>query len=115
MPNSEAAHNQTMKEDEYDRAIYSLIMDLSVVALRGDRESAVFEYQARLDGIMSQFEGDETLGRFRYALYEAQAYIYRVQGDDARADQYIEVAKRVLKGPTEHERMFAIQEQAARQ
>jgi hypothetical protein len=73
----------------YKNAIDKLLADMQTSYDSGSIDAYRDNYQLRLDKLASVYQNDESLGRLRYKLYEAQAYLHFLRENYRQAEQFI--------------------------
>jgi hypothetical protein len=82
-------------KNSFNEQIAKLIDDMQAGYDNSTISNSIPEFQIRLDKLASAYQDDESLGRIRYKLYEAQAYIHYFQHDNKKALMFIDEAIRV--------------------
>ena len=78
--------------------VSTLLEDMQASYDSGTISRHINEYQSRLDKLASTYQHNESLGRLRYKLYEAQAYLHYFTDDNEKALEFIDEAIRVRGG-----------------
>jgi len=81
--------------DSFNRDMSDLLSDMQDSFDNGEISDNIEKYQKRLDDIASTSQKNASLGRLRYKLYEAQAYLYYFRNDNEQAKRFIREAVRV--------------------
>jgi len=72
--------------------INKLLRDMQHSFDSGQISNNIPDFQRRLDKLASIYQNNEHLGKLRYKLYEAQAYIHYFQHDNDKALEFIQMA-----------------------
>jgi len=79
----------------YNLHIRKLLTDMQASYDAGTIDNNVLNFQDRLDKLAATYQNNDSLGKLRYKLYEAQAYLHYFKGDNSLALKFIDEAVKI--------------------
>lgn len=90
----------SLKKAEFNDKISQLTASVKASYENGTYDQDRPKLQNRLDRLAEKYQHDENLGALRHKLYDAQALVYYLGSDDAKALEFADAAEEVNGAPT---------------